>query len=99
MSTDTIDTVGRTAGEGGKHESATTVIDAVRAMIPAIAGRGDEIEAARRVPPDLVSGLTSAGCFRLAVPARYGGIEADLAASRELIHLLARATAPWLGRP
>ena len=92
MSTDTIDTVGRTAGEGGKdHESAATVLDAVRAMIPAITGRGDEIEAARRVPPDLVSGLTSAGCFRLAVPARYGGVEADLAASRELTHLLARA--------
>ncbi len=91
MSTDTIDTVGRTAGEGGKYESATTVIDAVKAMIPAIAGRGDEIEQTRRLPLDLVAELTSAGCFRLAVPARYGGIEADLAASRELIHLLATA--------
>lgn len=89
MSTDTI-TVGRT-GDGRTQESAATVLAAVRALIPAIAGRGDEIEQARRLPLDLVSELTAAGCFRLAVPARYGGVEADLAASRELIHVLARA--------
>ncbi len=91
MTTDTIDTVERTTSQGSNHESAATVLDAVRTLIPAIAGRGDEIEQARRVPPDLVAGLTAAGCFRLTVPARYGGLEADLAASRQQIHLLARA--------
>lgn len=91
MTTDMIDTVGSTADDGRRHESAGSTLDAVRAMIPAIARRVDEFEQVRRVPLDLVSDLTAAGCFRLAVPKPYGGIEADLAASREMIRLLARA--------
>jgi alkylation response protein AidB-like acyl-CoA dehydrogenase len=81
MTTNTLDTTG----------TATAVHDAVRAMAPMIAGRADEIEHARRLPPDLVSELTEAGCFRLVVPARYGGIEADLADGMEMVRLLARA--------
>jgi len=91
MSTDTILDVGRPADRGGPPETAATILDAVTSMVPAIAGRGDEIEHARRVPPDLMAALTAAGCFRLAVPKRHGGIEADLATSREQIRVLARA--------
>jgi alkylation response protein AidB-like acyl-CoA dehydrogenase len=72
VGTDTIDTLGRTADNRHSHETPAMVLEAVRAMVPAIAGRGDEIEAARRLPPDLVSELTAAGCFRLVVPAHYG---------------------------
>jgi indole-3-acetate monooxygenase len=53
------------------------VLDAVRAALPVIAGRSAEIEAARRLPDDIVAVLVDGGLFRLAVPAALGGLEAD----------------------
>ena len=57
----------------------TQVIDtnatfkAVRRLSPAIVARSEEIERGRRVPPDLIEGLTAAGCFRMLVPRSHGG--------------------------
>ena len=38
-----------------------------------IAARAAEIEAARRVPLDLIEDLTAAGCFRMLLPRSHGG--------------------------
>jgi hypothetical protein len=47
---------------------APAVLDNVRGLAPKISARAAEIEAARRVPLDLVRDLTAAGCFRMLVP-------------------------------
>ena len=50
-----------------------TILTAVRQLAPLIAARSDEIERERRLPPDLVTDLREAGCFRMLVPRRLGG--------------------------
>lgn len=51
------------------------IISAVRALAPEIQARGDEIAALRRLPIDLVQKLKTAGAFRMAMPATWGGPE------------------------
>jgi alkylation response protein AidB-like acyl-CoA dehydrogenase len=53
----------------------TTVLDRVRALLPEISSRAEEIEQARAVPRDLVEKLRSAGVFRRYVPRSHGGDE------------------------
>ena len=65
--------------------------EAVRTLSPAIVARSEEIERGRRVPPDLVEGLTAAGCFRMLVPRSHGGAELALPAQMRVIEELARA--------
>jgi alkylation response protein AidB-like acyl-CoA dehydrogenase len=65
--------------------------EAVQALLPGIAARVGEIEGGRRIPPDLVAELKSAGCFRSLVPRSHGGDELDLAAHMRLLEALARA--------
>jgi alkylation response protein AidB-like acyl-CoA dehydrogenase len=68
-----------------------TVLDAVRELAPEITARSGEIEAARRVPPDLVADLKAAGCFRALVPRSHGGAELDLPAAGLVLSELAKA--------
>ncbi|MBV9172614.1 MAG: acyl-CoA dehydrogenase family protein, partial [Chloroflexi bacterium] len=53
----------------------TTTFQRVRELAPTIHQRSAEIEHARRLPPDLVAELVAAGCFRMSLPAEYGGDE------------------------
>ncbi len=69
----------------------STVLDEVRALTPGIADRAEEIEQARRLPPDLVDGLRAAGCFRALVPRSHGGAELDVPTQMRMIEALARA--------
>ena len=71
------DTVERTDHE--RTSDPATILAAVREVIPLIVTRSDEIERGRRLPVDLVTRLRAAGCFRMLVPRRLGGAEADLA--------------------
>jgi indole-3-acetate monooxygenase len=48
---------------------------ALHALLPRIKARREEIEAARRLPQDLVDDLTATGIFRLGVPKVFGGDE------------------------
>jgi indole-3-acetate monooxygenase len=50
---------------------------AVRELTDSVPGRADEIEAARRLPPDLAAAFANAGLFRLCVPRSLGGLEAE----------------------
>ena len=69
------------------------VLEAARALAPTIAGRAAEIEAARRVPRDLLDEVARAGCFRLLLPSSHGGVGADLPAALRVYEALARADA------
>jgi alkylation response protein AidB-like acyl-CoA dehydrogenase len=69
------------------------VLDAVTALAPSIAARAEEIERARRLPPDLVDQLIAAGCFRMLVPRSHGGAEMDLPVQVQVLEELARADA------
>lgn len=72
---------------------SSTVFDRVRELLPEVSRRADEIEELRTLPDDLVADITTAGCFRMLVPRRYGGEELTLAQSLELIEDLSRADA------
>jgi alkylation response protein AidB-like acyl-CoA dehydrogenase len=71
--------------------TATRILQAVHDLAPTISARGAEIEAARRIPPDLLQELISAGCFRMLVPRSHGGDEIDLLSSIEILETLASA--------
>jgi indole-3-acetate monooxygenase len=84
MTTDTID-------RADQATDTAAILEAVRALSPLIAARGEEIERARRLPPDLVDVLREAGCFRSLVPRRLGGAGSMLDAHLEILRELARA--------
>ena len=69
------------------------ILDAVAGLAPVIAARAGEIEAARRLPPDLVAELTAAGCFGMLLPPTHGGAGVDLATSMRVYEELSRADA------
>ena len=59
-------------------------------LAPGIASRAAEIEASRRIPPDLVEVLRSIGIFRMFVPQSHGGLELDMPAALEIFGALSR---------
>ena len=71
----------------------TTVLDNVRALLPEISARAEEIEQARAVPRDLAEKLRSAGVFRRYVPRSHGGDEMWPDEGLTVIEELARADA------
>jgi alkylation response protein AidB-like acyl-CoA dehydrogenase len=73
------------AGDTGR-----TILAGIRELSPEITARAAEIEAARRVPPDLVDRLKSLGLFRMFVPRSHGGLELALPAGLAVISALAR---------
>ena len=69
----------------------SAVFEAVRTLATPIADRREEIERVRRLPPDVLDELLTAGCFRMLVPRSHGGIELELPAYLQAIEELARA--------
>lgn len=72
---------------------ATAALDAARALAPKIAARAAQIEAARRLPFDLIEDLTQAGCFRMLLPRSHGGGGVDLVGAMRVCEELSRADA------
>jgi len=70
-----------------------TVLDQVRALLPEIAARAEEIEQARSVPQDIAEQLRSAGVYRRYVPRSHGGDEMWPDEGLTVIEELARADA------
>jgi alkylation response protein AidB-like acyl-CoA dehydrogenase len=66
------------------------VLESIRELTPHIIARTDEIEAARRIPIDIVQSLKSAGVFRMFVPRSHGGLEFALPTGLEIIRALGR---------
>ena len=70
---------------------AETLLKAVRDFAPKISARSAEIEAGRRLPPDLLADLISLGVFRMLTPKSHGGMEIDFPTSMEIIETIAAA--------
>jgi alkylation response protein AidB-like acyl-CoA dehydrogenase len=70
--------------------SEQAALEGIRELTPHIIARTDEIEAARRIPLDIVQSLKSAGVFRMFVPRRHGGLELALPTGPEIIRALGR---------
>jgi alkylation response protein AidB-like acyl-CoA dehydrogenase len=71
----------------------TAVLEHVRALLPEIKARAEEIEQARAVPHDLAEKLRTAGVFRRYVPRSHGGDEMWPDEGLTVIEELARADA------
>jgi alkylation response protein AidB-like acyl-CoA dehydrogenase len=66
------------------------VLADLQELTPHVTSRAAEIEAGRRIPPDLVGSLKSIGVFRMFVPQSHGGLELDLPTTLEIIGALSR---------
>ncbi|MBC8741624.1 flavin-dependent monooxygenase [Paraburkholderia sp. UCT31] len=66
------------------------MLDEIRKLAPSIPSRAAEIEAARRMPPDLVETLKAIGIYRMFVPRSHGGMELDLPKGLRVIVELAK---------
>jgi indole-3-acetate monooxygenase len=73
--------------------SAATILDGASPLATPLGARAAEIEAGRRVPPDLLAELVAAGCFRILLPPTHGGAGAILADALSLYETLARGDA------
>jgi alkylation response protein AidB-like acyl-CoA dehydrogenase len=62
----------------------------IQELAPDITSRAAEIEAGRRMPPDMVEALRSIGIFRIFVPQSHGGLELDMPAALEVFGALSR---------
>jgi alkylation response protein AidB-like acyl-CoA dehydrogenase len=71
-------------------EAAARLRAGIRALAPEITARALEIEAGRRIPPDLVETLKSIGVFRMFAPRSHGGLELELPDALEVLSALAR---------
>lgn len=69
------------------------VLERIRALLPEIAARADEIEAAARVPADLLAKLEEAGAFRICLPQSFGGEDLSIADAATAIEEVAAADA------
>ncbi|HZF55187.1 MAG TPA: acyl-CoA dehydrogenase family protein [Polyangiaceae bacterium] len=78
-------------------ESHEKLRNALRDLLPLLAARGSDIEKARRLPPDLLDQLKSAGVFRMFVPESHGGYGLDLRAGMDILEAIGRAdgSAGW----
>lgn len=73
------------------RSAAAHILDATRRLAPSIAARAPMIEAAGRLPSDVLSDLTAARCFRLLLPESHGGAGADLPTAMSMYQELAEA--------
>lgn len=76
--------------EVGKPGVAERLLTDIRERTPALSARAAEMEAAGRMPTDVVDMLKAIGAFRLFVPQSHGGLELDLPTGLGIITALAR---------
>ena len=72
------------------NRTVEAMIYAIREMRPRLDSRAREIEAARRVPTDILDELQRLGVFRMNTPRSHGGLELPLRESCEVVAELAR---------
>jgi alkylation response protein AidB-like acyl-CoA dehydrogenase len=70
---------------------AARLLAAVHDLAPELAARAEEIEAARRVPRDIVDTLRRIGVFRMLVPKSHGGLELSVPEAVPVIEALSAA--------
>ena len=70
---------------------ASAPLEIARALAPHIRERAAEIEAARQLPPDLVTEMAKAGLFKVGLAKAEGGLGADIVTTLQVIEEVARA--------
>jgi alkylation response protein AidB-like acyl-CoA dehydrogenase len=87
----------------GEHGSTTgpdaaRILAATRALGPDIEAAADGIEQERRIPDEIVEALRSAGVFRIAFPAAWGGPEMSIRDQTRLVESIAYhdASVAWV---
>ena len=73
--------------------TAADILENARALAPVLRARSEEIERARRLPPDIVHMLRDAGVFRMNMPREWGGPEMTPMEQNEVIEELSKADA------
>jgi len=73
--------------------TAADILENAKAVATAIRPRSDEIEQARRLPPDVVQMLREAGVFRMNMPRSWGGPEMTPTEQNVVIEELSKADA------
>ena len=63
---------------GAGHADGHGLIEAARALLPAIGEDAESAEKARRISPRVYAGIKDAGFLRILLPRRFGGYELDL---------------------
>jgi len=71
--------------------AVSTPLEIARGLAPSIRKRAAEIEAARKLPADLVMDIANARLFRVALPEAEGGLGADIVTTLQVIEEVARA--------
>ncbi|MFE2296486.1 acyl-CoA dehydrogenase [Streptomyces sp. NPDC059452] len=71
--------------------AVTAVLDEVTALVPTLRGSGPVAEERRWIPDENVELLDKAGVYRLAVPRRFGGLDAPVADQVRILGEIARA--------
>ena len=74
-------------------ESIQPLGHAISILLPGIAARADEIEAARRLPPDIAQQMANAGAFNILRPRSLAGLELSPMDMMGVLHAIARAEA------
>ena len=79
-------------------QTARTVLDAARDLVPVLAAREAETLAARRVPEATIAAYRNAGLTRVLQPRRHGGLEMDFGVFSEAVEILAGgcASSAWV---
>ncbi|CDY75327.1 Pigment protein [Caballeronia glathei] len=72
-----------------RNEAQRMLAD-IQELAPGLAARAAEIEAARKLAPDVVDTLKSVGIFRMFVPQSHGGFELEFPKGLEIISALSR---------
>lgn len=77
----------------------TNHINAIRELLPNFETRVEQTEQERRVPAQTIAELTDAGLFRTWTPARFGGTEADLLPTYDMLVEISGAcsSTAWVG--
>jgi alkylation response protein AidB-like acyl-CoA dehydrogenase len=70
--------------------SARQLVGRVSALVPTLQENAAATEKARRVPAETYDALSEAGVFRMAAPARYGGLEVDFQTQCDVLAEIAR---------
>src|SRR5262245_51417022 len=73
---------------GVAPDGAAGILARARALAPVLRERADEIEQARRLPPDVVESLRATGVFRMGFPRDWGGPELNSIEQTEVIEAL-----------
>ncbi|NEA65793.1 acyl-CoA dehydrogenase family protein [Streptomyces sp. SID12488] len=80
------------------QEELTSVLDAVRDIVPTLRANGADAEAQRWIPDENIELLDKAGVFRTAVPRAHGGLDLGVADQFRVIAEVARGcpSTGWL---